>query len=137
MVAKAAEEDLIKTEVEQFERDLHTLRHLLSDARLRPIARRLLAEHRSERAAIDAKRKGAVLETGLKEAVLVAITRLRSQFDVNDVIAEMEAAGYEFHAQNRRVGVSKILRVLTYERQIALVSAGRGSTPSVYQQRAK
>jgi hypothetical protein len=77
-------------------------------------------------------RHGAVLKTGITDAVRAAISAASERFDVHDAITIMTASQYPFATKNPISAVSGVLRKLARKGDIRLFSKGTGGEASVY-----
>ena len=78
-------------------------------------------------------KRGAILVTGLTEAVKKALNTVPEQFTIHDVLDRMAKNGYLFHTAEkyRRIGVAKVLQRMA-GKEIELVTKGTGGEPSLY-----
>jgi hypothetical protein len=82
-------------------------------------------------------RHGAVLDTGITEAVIATFFDVPEIFTIHDSIKSMHSNGYQFQCANPEGAVSGALRKLAKKENsgIALVRAGRSGKPSTYKRR--
>jgi hypothetical protein len=77
-------------------------------------------------------RRGAVLDTGLKRAILKTLPTIKGDFSLHEVRRKLRREHYPFSTANPDASVSKVLRKLCKERILALVKKGAGGKPSAY-----
>ena len=77
-------------------------------------------------------RHGAVLVTGITEAVRAALPHVSDFYTVHDVIKSMNANGYIFETSNARSAVSGVLRKLAKKGETTEATKGTAGKPSTY-----
>jgi hypothetical protein len=81
---------------------------------------------------MPAARQGAVLRTGLREAIEKALGALHGDFTFLDVIKQLKEDKYPLAVKNPRTGVGHVLRKLLTEKVLIQVKKGVGGEPTVY-----
>ena len=81
---------------------------------------------------IPPQRKGAVLQTRLKEAVWETVPAFRADISPEVVLRKLERAGHVFVASDRRKAVSDALQKLCKAGKLTAIRKGRAGKSSVY-----
>jgi len=87
---------------------------------------------RAETRRAVAQRRGAIWDTGIKEATLKILPTLSEEFTYREVLAALADDGYQVAAKNARSAVGKVLHTLLKEKTIKEVRKGIGGAATVY-----
>lgn len=79
-----------------------------------------------------AERRGAIWDTGIKEAIDKIISRVKGEFSYQEVIDELSKDRYQIASTRPRTAVGRVLRKLVDDQTIILVRKGIAGHPSIY-----
>jgi hypothetical protein len=115
---------------------IEQLRELLSDPTVAAVARALLSEGSNVTTATgrisEPRRRYKRHGGSLVESALEAVKRLGSPVTARSVAEELEKNGYRFHASNKNVAVSKVLRALHKEGRLTAVKGEHEKAAILY-----
>jgi hypothetical protein len=78
------------------------------------------------------ERRGAIWDTGIKEAIKKVLSGLPSHFSYKEVIGALGKDGYQIAAKNARVAVGRVLQQLVNAGVIVVVYKGIAGNASLY-----